>query len=312
MTCPDIQRQFSLYLYGELDFAAEELLETHLSECAACQLAFAREKTWHAAATSEQRDVPLDLLSECRQELQTVIRTKAPGRSALWHFRWPEALRISPTRWSYQLAAASFLVFLGYTGGRFFDRLGVVVPSSSPVVSADLGPFTRVRDVQPAGQDRVRILLDQVSQRELVGSRNDQDVKRWLLVGVQDPADPGIRVDSVQMLNGQSGNDVRNALLGRIQHDPNAAVRLKALQSIGRFADDVTVRSSIRFVLEHDEDPAVRSAAIDVLAPADGGSHISPELARTLQILAHSEHDDYVRGRCLELLHLIDSPRGVY
>ena len=304
MNCADIQRRFSLYLYGELDFAAEELVET--------QLAFVREKTWHTAATSEHRDVSLDLLSQCRQDLRSVIRTEVPGGPAPWHFRWPEALRISPTRWSYQLAVASFLVSVGYTGGRFLDKLGVAPSSSIAVGNADLGPFTRVRDVQPAGQDRVRILLDQVSPRELIGSRNDQDVKRWLLVGLQDTADPGIRVDSLEMLNGQQGVDVRDALLGRIQHDPNSAVRLKAVQSIRRFVNDRAVRNGIRSALEHDEDPAVRSAAIDVLAPADGAGQISPELAQTLQVLAHSEHDDYVRGRCLELLHVIDRPGGVY
>ena len=75
MTCHDVQLQLSLYLYGELDFATEEALERHLGDCAFCQQAFAREKTWHAAATSEHRDVSLDLLSRCRQDLRNAIKT---------------------------------------------------------------------------------------------------------------------------------------------------------------------------------------------------------------------------------------------
>jgi len=42
MTCHDVQLQLSLYLYGELNFASEEALENHLSECAFCQRALAR------------------------------------------------------------------------------------------------------------------------------------------------------------------------------------------------------------------------------------------------------------------------------
>ncbi len=94
MNCADVQQKLSLYLYGELDFAGEELVESHLAECAFCQLAFAREKTWHTAASSEQRDVPLDLLSQCRQDLRRVIRTEAAGKKAqtprAW--QWPAFL----------------------------------------------------------------------------------------------------------------------------------------------------------------------------------------------------------------------------
>ncbi|MDQ2710924.1 MAG: HEAT repeat domain-containing protein [Acidobacteriota bacterium] len=312
MNCPDVQQKLSLYLYGELDFASEEQVENHLAECAFCQLAFSREKTWHTAASSEQRDVSLDLLSQCRQDLRNAIKTQVTETKAQtlrqWH--WPAFLRVSPTRWSYQLAVASSLVFFGFIGGRFLDRFGPV--PSGTTINAGLGPFTHIRDVQPAGQHRVRILMDQINQREVIGDRDDQDVKRWLLVGVQDSPDPGIRVDSVEMLNGQSGIDVREALLGRIQHDPNAAVRLKALQSVSRFADDPTVQSIVRSVLEQDEDPAVRSAAIDVLVAQNGAAQISPELSNTLQMLARSEHDEYIRGRCLELLHAINNPTGVY
>lgn len=313
MTCHQVQLQLSLYLYGELEFAAEEAVERHLAECAFCQQAFAREKVWHTAASSQHRDIPLDLLAQCRQDLRQAVVSEqlqgAPPRR--WTFSWPDALRITPHRWSYQLAVASFLVFLGFAGGRLADRFGA--PGGMDLSTAGLlNPSTRIRDIQPTGSGRVRIVFDQVNQREVTGSLDDQDVRRWLLVAIEDPADPGIRVDSVEMLSQQSGADVRNALLNRIEHDPNAAVRLKALDSIRRFSDDPATRAVLRSVLEHDADPAVRSEAIDVLAPANEKLQVSPELAVTLQNLARSEHDDYVRSRCLQLLHAIDARPDVY
>ncbi|HEX4168171.1 MAG TPA: HEAT repeat domain-containing protein [Bryobacteraceae bacterium] len=314
MTCHDVQLQLSLYLYGELDFATEEAVERHLATCAFCQQALVREKTWHSAASSEHRDVPLDLLSQCRQDLRRAVTNgvelrKSPGRT--WrHFL--SGLRITPTRWSYQLAMASFLVFVGFTGGRLFNRIS---PSTGLDINAAglLSPTTsRIRDIQSSGSGRVRIVLDQVNQREIVGSPNDQNVRQWLLVASQDPSDPGIRVDSVEVLGSQTGSDVRDALLKRIEHDPNAAVRLKALEAVRSFASDPATRAVLRSALEHDSDPAVRSEAIDILAPANEKLQLSPELAGTLEILARSDHDDYVRGRCLQVLHAINDPIDVY
>ena len=176
-----------------------------------------------------------------------------------------------------------------------------------------LNPSTaHIRDIQPNGPGQVRIVVDQVDQREVIGSLDDQNVRRWLLVAIQDPSDPGIRVDSVEMLSHENGADVRDALLNRIQHDPNAAVRLKALDSIRRFSDDPDTQVVLRSVLERDADPAVRSEAIDVLAPANERLQLSPELAVILQSLARSDRDDYVRGRCLQLLRSINAPVDVY
>ncbi len=312
MTCHDVQLQLSLYLYGELDFAAEEAVERHLGECAFCQQAFAREKTWHTAATSEHRDVSLDLLSRCRLDLRNAIG-KQPGNPPAR--RWRDllsAFRIAPTRWSYQLAAASFLVFIGFTGGRFVNRYGSSAGLDLNAASLINPSTARIRDIQPNGPGRVRIIFDQINQRELIGSPDDQNVRQWLLVAIQDPADPGIRVDSVEMLSRQNGADVRDALLKRIQHDPNSAVRLKALESIRRFSDDPASRSVLRSVLEHDADPAVRSEAIDVLAPVNERPQLSPELALLLQSVARSDQDDYVRTRCLQLLRSFNAPIDVY
>jgi hypothetical protein len=309
MTCHHVQLQLSLYLYGELDFASEEALENHLSGCALCQQCLVREKKWHTTASSEYRDVPLDLLSRCRQDLRNRIALESSPRKRTWS--WPAALRISPTPWSYRFAVASFLVFLGFAGARFLDHYQF--SDGLGLSQAKLfNPSTRISDIQPDGEGRVRIVLDQINQREVVGNPQDQNVKQWLLIATQDTSDPGIRVDSVEMLGQQGGVDVRDALLDRIQHDPNAAVRLKALESVRRFSDDPETRNVLRSALEHDVDPAVRSEAIDILAPINQRPQLSPELAATLQNLARSENDDYVRERCLQLLRAIHGPLDIY
>jgi hypothetical protein len=171
----------------------------------------------------------------------------------------------------------------------------------------------RVRDIQPSDDHRVRIIVDRVHEQEITGLPNDRVIRALLLAAARDASDPGIRVDSVEMLNGERGADVRDALLYAVRHDPNAGVRLKALQSLRPFADDPATRESLAYVLKNDDSPAIRTQAIDVLAPAMENRKIGPELAGTLQeIMRSDQSDDYVRMRCMQLLGEMKSLPDVY
>jgi anti-sigma factor RsiW len=315
MTCQQVQTSLSLYLYGELDFAQEEALERHLEDCALCQVALSREKEWHASLNAERQDVSFELLSECRRDLRVALH--ADGRAekkAKWLTRlFPAGL--SATRWSVQLAAASFLVFAGFTAARLRDsgRLpGLANGNVSRMGLVDLSN-ARVRDIQPAGQNGVRIIVDRVQQQEVTGNVADDAVRRLLLAAMQDPTDPGIRVDSVEMLQNQSGNDVRDALLNSAKNDSNAAVRIKALEGLRPFTDDPATRSGIEFILKHDNNSDVRSEAVDILVPADHSVGITPDVLTTLQdILSSERDDDYVRSRSMQVLKAVSASNPVY
>jgi hypothetical protein len=316
MSCQQVQTNLSLYLYGELDFAQEEELERHLSECAFCQQAWAREKSWHATANAEHVDVPFDLLSQCRRELRTAIsssQSQRPERVSWWN--WAQPLGLSATRWSMRVAIASFLVITGFSAARWMDRgglSGLQMDESAHMGLLDAST-TRIRDIQPRGDDRVRIIFDQVRPHEIIGRVDDGDVRQLLLAAAKDPVDPGIRVYSVEMLNGQDGSDIRDALLFSVRHDTNAAVRLKALDGLRRFAGDAAARETLKFVLQHDDNAGVRSEAIDVLAPANRRTEFNPDLAGTLQEIARSgRDDDYVRMRCLQILREMKASMDVY
>jgi HEAT repeat protein len=103
-------------------------------------------------------------------------------------------------------------------------------------------------------------------------------------------------------------------LLETVRNDPNAAVRLKAVEGLGRYRDDAATRDGLVFVLEHDENAGVRSKAIDVLAPFSSPTvRISPDLAGALaDVMRSAQQDDYVRVRCAALLRQIGSPLEVY
>ncbi len=317
MNCQQAQTRLSLYLYGELDFAQEEELEQHLAECALCERALIREKSWHSTLNAGNTDVPLDLLAQCRQKLKTAVSQSDAGRTLnTFHLsRWAELFGFSATRWSIGIAAASFLIVAGFTAARWIDRNGLPrgFQGGNLIEGGLISPsIVKIRDIQPADGDRVRIVVDQIREQEISGRVGDQDVRRLLLSATTD-SDPGIRVDSVEMLKGQNGDDVRDALISSVEHDPNAGVRLKALEALRPYIDDPVTRAALKLALEKDDNPGVRSEAIDILAPVNGNPVFSPDLAGTLQEIMRSErNDDYVRLRCLRMLHEMKASLDVY
>jgi hypothetical protein len=317
MTCQQAQVNLSLYLYGELDFSQEEELEQHLSECVLCKRALEQEKAWHSTLNAERVDVPLDLLSACRNQLKAALSSSGTGiekTASFWH--WMGRLGFSPSAWSMRLAAASFLVVAGFAAGRWVERNGLPGPfySNPELQAAQFDPSTaRIRDIQPSEDNRVRIVVDQVREREITGRIDDQGVRRLLLAAAKDAGDPGLRVDSVEMLKGQDGSDVRDVLVYAVRNDPNAGVRLKALGGLRRFIDDPAAQQSLAFVLQHDDNSDVRSQAIDLLAPMTGKIELGPALTDTFQEIVRSEQsDDYVRMRCMQFLREMNALPDVY
>ncbi len=143
---------------------------------------------------------------------------------------------------------------------------------------------------------------------QLTGAANNSEIRHYLLIAARDASDPAIRFDSVETLSGQTNAEVRDALMATVQRDPNAAVRVKALEGLRPFAEDGSVRKALVNVLEHDENPGVRSAAIDILAPTKPSLSVSPELISILQqVLSANPGDEYVRQRSLQVL---ESARG--
>ena len=301
--------KLSLYLYGELEFAEEEQLEEHVAECAVCERALAREKAWHSTVNAERADVPIEFLEQSRQELKRAVAAGRTTNQPRGLRSWVGALDFFAPPWSMRLALASFLLFTGFSAARWIDRYGL--PGGPQITAGSMGVFdpssTRIREIEPGENNRVRIVFDR--EQSISGPVDSAEMRSWLLAAIRDGDDPGVRVDSVEMLNGQAGREVQQALLYSARNDPNAAVRLKAVEGLGRFRDDPTTRDGLVFVLQHDENAGVRLKAIDALAPSSGAIKISPDVVGALQdVIRSGPQDDYVRMRCSQLLRQTVGP----
>jgi len=306
MKCEEVRTTLPLFLYGELSFEEEERLEVHIDECDACRGALVREKALFQSLDAAEMVPSQRLLDQCRAELRQRLAHAEPERTNFWdklrqgftiHFHFAPGFA--------QPVGALAMLIAGFVAARmmppsllaFHSSAGLVEPISS-----------RVRYVEPVGQGKVQIVVDETRQHVLSGNLDDQSIQRLLFAAAKDPSDAGLRVESVDLLKTRPQSaEVRNALLSALQHDPNAGVRLKALDGLKEFADDPQTRQTLTQVLLKDDNPGVRTQVIDLLIQHHSGSMVG-----VLQELMAKEDNGYIRMRCQKALHDMNASAETY
>jgi hypothetical protein len=299
MNCESVRNSLSLLLYGELSFDDEERIEQHLDSCEPCRELFRKETAIHSAIDGEELEPQPGMLAECRRDLraglshEAMAATSAARSGGRWE-RWIASLL--PAGSILRPAGALALVAMGFFGAQLvpvdYAPFGVQRASLTDPVSS------RVRYVNPATDGRVQIIVDETRQRTLSGPLEDERIQQLLLTAARESNDPGLRVETMDILKAQcERSEIRQALLYALQNDRNAGVRLKALEGLKPYAQDPETRKVLSQVLLTDENPAVRTQAIDVLV-----QNREQDLVPTLQELLRSEEDSYVRLRSQRVL----------
>jgi hypothetical protein len=299
MNCESVRQGLSLYLYGELSFDEEERYAQHLDACEGCRRELEREKRLHRAADLGEVRPPGDLLERCRMELGRELWRSNPPAALRpgWLERMCGTLAWPAAAWLKPVAAAA-LVAIGFFAARIAPGpapASQAAPAGDPVA-------VQVRFVEPAPGGGVKLVVDETRQRELSGSLEDEAIRRLLLAAMRDPADPGVRADSVAALGAEGSHEVRDALLWALEHDSNDGVRLKALEGLRRHAREPECRLVLSRVLLADRNPGVRSTAIDLLVQAD-----SRDVVETLQRLLQKEDNSYIRLRSQKALEAMNA-----
>ena len=330
-TCEPVRAQLALLLYGELSFDEEEAVESHLESCAECRFALDRQREVHAAFDGASVEPPASLLKECRDDLMAALASHQPVARSWWHRLAlgplahargsvgvangteprPSGSGLSAAAWFrpswFKPATAVALLALGYFGARVFPG---GAGAFSAMTAGDPGS-ARVRLVQTTPDGRIQITLDETHQRTLSGAADDPHIRALLLAAAKDPADPGLRAETVAILNGSvQSADVRDMLLYALRHDQNAGVRLKAMEGLKGFAQQPEVRTALAGVLLSDENPGLRTQAIDLLT-AHGGA-LDREIVGALQQLMRTESNTYVRQRSQHVLQTMNASWEMY
>jgi hypothetical protein len=308
MNCEQARNQLPLLLYGELAFDEEEALEQHIEACPSCRAEAERERVLHELADAALIEPGGFDLAHCRRRLRTAV--SQTRKVPLWSraLDWL-GLRVAgrPLYTAARLAGAVALLAVGFVGSRYYERslnggaLAELRSRAEPVTA-------RVRYVEPDPAGGVQIVVDETRQRILTGRLEDDAIQRLLLDAARDPADPGLRAESVDILKNRCDTpEVREALLYALEHDENAGVRLKALEGLKSFGRDPETRRSLARVLLNDTNPGVRTQAIDLLV-----EQRQPDLAGVLQQLLRKENNSYVRERSQRTLREMNASTEIF
>jgi hypothetical protein len=308
MNCQSAKELLPLYLYGELSFDDEETIESHMDGCAACRTALERQRQVHASLDALAVEPSPTLLRACRDELHMRLAQESGAHHEGWWERFTGML--TGPAWM-RPAGALTMIAIGFAAAR------LIPPGAFTGSALEMGmiePSARVRDVQPSGNGKVQIVLDETRQKVVSGALDNEKIRVLLISAAKDPSDPGLRAESVEILNtGAQFSEVRDALLAALK-DQNAGVRLKAMSGLKTFAQQPEVRTAMTQVLLADANPEMRSQAIDLLTkgmenPVD---RFDRQVIGAMQELMQRENNAYVRQRCKTALEAVKASTETY
>jgi hypothetical protein len=309
MKCEWVQQNIVLFVYDELPDDARFELEQHVSRCAGCAAELESAKKFRADFSRSPIQYPSpNFLAASRMKLQEALEGAEQG--AWWHrYIFDPAAWLHQVRFAPALALAIFIVgFAGGIGATYkMVKGGMTDLSSGPgsaatPVQASLGTSVgAIQSVsQQPGSNLVTVKYDAVSPQVRTGSLNDPNIQQLLLYAARNNFNPGVRMDSVDLLT-QQPNDthVREALIYALRYDSNTGVRLKALDGLGpSVKDDVQVRDAVLESLMADTNPGVRIEALRLLVPVRADSSVRIVLQR----LAAKDENRYIRSQARTLL----------
>lgn len=306
LACEQVRETLSLMLYGELSFTEEEALQAHLAACADCRAAWSAEQRWHEELAVAAVEPPAGLLVHCRRQLRSALpSTPVRGRVALW---------LSSLNWGLTAKPAMglALVALGFFGARL-PLFNGQADSGSFAAGANLtGSAAHVRFVEADPAGNVRMVVDETRPRIVTGRADDPEVQRWLLAATREAGDPGLRAETVALLQGGAeALDVRRALLAALEGDPNAGVRLKAIEGLRRHAGEPDTRQALMRVLNADDNPGIRTQAIDLLTESSPRA-LDAQMVGMLQQLMRREENGYIRQRCEKALRMANASAEIF
>jgi len=233
MNCEWVQRNITLYLYGELADDAHHELEQHVARCQAC-----------AAELAEQREFHKQMNALPVEEPSASPTTDTPVEASIGGIT---SIERDPTTNTVKVQ---------------YDR---VTPGSVQGAVSD----PRVQDLllyAAKSNENSGVRLNSVDA--LVDKTDDMRVRETLTYALRYDSNPGVRLHSLDGLGPLVKQDirVRNAVLEALLNDSNLGVRSGALHSLEPVKTDSSVRMALEQLAQEDPSEYIRTESRRVLA----------------------------------------------
>lgn len=317
MTHQEFQERIELMLYSELGPVEERETRAHVLECQECRSFHDELKKLHGVlAQYKPVEISDRLLYEAREQLQSSMKTQA-GKRALLESIEEYILGILTPRYRLAFGGVATIAigfFAGYLAFRSPQTLAPslqvpvqTVSQSSDVVKEE-GQITNVRFINSDTRNgEVEFTFDAVMPVHMKGSVTDPKIQQVLAHALLNEQNPGVRLRSVNAIASEPSfhpdNDIRDILITAVKSDANAGVRKEALKALQKFPMDQQIKKTLLDVLTHDDNSALRIAAINVLASAKAeSSGPDQEFLDVLKQRMQSDKNDYIRVRAKAVL----------
>ncbi|HEV2113672.1 MAG TPA: zf-HC2 domain-containing protein [Terriglobales bacterium] len=277
MKCANVQDSLVLLLYGELPDDSRFQVQKHLDDCAECAQEWQDLRQFHTDANAVPAlDPTPNLLASSRMRLHDALDTTEQVRG--WRFIFDPSAWLRQMQFSPALAAAILMV--GFTAGGLtvWDIAHKSGAGPIPTIDQSNPSQAAIAGISGITQDptnnKVQIKYDTLQPQSTEGSLDDANIQQLLLYAARNQQNPGVRVESMDLLTKRCGDPrVREALIYALRYDKNPGVRLKAVDGLKPYVkDDIRVRDAVIEALLYDANQGVRVEAIHMLQPvrADG------------------------------------------
>jgi hypothetical protein len=237
---------------------AQAEARTHLAHCPDCQREFAALKQTATALDAMITPQPSPRL---RQNFYAMLEEEKHSAASMRAVSAREhaARRATLWRWILSPLAACALLVLGFMLGQ---RSG---PRAEPVAAPPSGSMAATDDTTKR---------ELVALREQITQQRQQLDKMTTLVGYsilsqqQNPANERLR-EVLAAARSENVNDkTLDDLIQALTLDPNANVRLRAIEALYPHAERDTVRAGVLAALPREQNPLVQLELIDFVATA--------------------------------------------
>jgi hypothetical protein len=307
MKCQSARDCIVLLNYGELPDELAGVLEQHLAGCEDCREELeAFQGFEERLATLPVLEPSPNLLAQSRMKLDDALDMIPPHgfltQLRTNFYRWVGNIQSAP-------ALATLLLGVGFLTGNFTHHYQVAnAPKPKPgaviLKQPTEGVIANVTGiVQTPNSELVQVNYNKIVPESMEGSLDSPDIRNLLMVATNAAATPGIRMNSVSLLTDEckaghscqpsaDGKGIRHALMVSLRYDPDAGVRMKALEGLQRYiGQDQHVRDAVLEAVMHDTDAQVRETAIGLLEPVQSDSSVR----QVLRTVATQDANPYIR-----------------
>jgi hypothetical protein len=260
MNCQRARDVFPELLDHRTSVHAHADVRTHLASCPDCQREFAELTQTATALDAMPHPTPSPRLRRNFYAMLEEEKHSAAGVRAL-AAREHRARSASLWRWIVSPLAGCALLALGFTVGQRNST-----PALAPAAPAQKSSIAAVQD------DTTKQEL--AALKELITQQRQQLDKMTTLVGYsilqqqQSPANERLQDVLVAARSENASDKVLSDLVQALTLDPNANVRLRAIEALYAHAERNLVRAGVNAALLREANPLVQIELIDFVAAA--------------------------------------------